>query len=125
MPYFITMAITKSSLSHWLSPTFCFIFISMFSSLVYLRCPPPLSPFPFLVECKTYSLRNQGYNDVNINVQTHKIEFDYYNVPQILILSIWTVLLRWRSYVLLLIRVTYVSFNTYLSLCSGETLIPN
>ena len=57
------MSMSKSPSSHWLRPTFCF--------------------FSFL--CFHY-----GYNDVNINVQTDKVEFDYFNVPQILILSIGT-----------------------------------
>ena len=52
--------------------------------------------------------------------KTYKIESDYYNASQILILSIGTIFLVWRSYLLLTIRVTYVSFNTNLSLCSGK-----
>ena len=62
--------------------------------------PPTPTPTP-LIKCKTYSLRIYGYNDVNINVQTHKI----------FVLSIGSVLQLWRSCLLLLDRVTYISVN--------------
>ena len=83
MPYPITVAMKKPSLSLWSRLTVCFIFLYFFMVSVSEMPPLPL-PLPFRpplphIECKTFSLKNHGYYDV-----------------------------------------TYVSFNTNLSLCSGK-----